>query len=78
MTIEVKAKHIQNGRKFECDRCPVALAVKEASGDMAARATLDFLEFNKRTYTIPEKVREWIMDFDGEEKVQPFTFEIDL
>jgi hypothetical protein len=80
MKIEVKKSHIRRGRQGDCLRCPVALAVEEATKEYVA-AFPGYLQFgeewrNRVDFRVPKKVRTFIIRFDGEQKVKPFSFVI--
>ncbi len=77
--INVTQEHINNGEKFDCNKCPIALATK---------GTIFFLsiiirqkKYNDPAYTfseydLPEKALDFISDFDYDKKVKPFSFNL--
>ena len=84
MKINVTAEHIAHGVRKVCDKCPVALAIKEAipaaTYVMAGTGVID-ITLNKvfKSYEAPESVREFIVNFDrGIKPHLPFSFELPL
>lgn len=76
--IEVTEKHIKHGIKNSCENCPVALAIKEATGlEVSVGTTMAKFKY-KRIY-LPQVVREWIYIFDTSNLSSiPISFEISL
>ena len=82
MKIRVTAEHIKNGQRGEPQACPVALAIKEATGIMwITVGPHDMSTMSESQLTLPVSVQKFIRAFDhGErkEEVVPFDFEIDF
>lgn len=78
MNIHVTAQHIMNGQRADCRRCPVALALKDATGQRYAVSTRTYRSINDlaKNEDLPAKARDWIEAFDSGHKVKPFTFNI--
>jgi hypothetical protein len=74
--IEVTQEHIDNGKPKLCMSCPVALALKAATGDWYAWAGPTSVGFNKEVHRVPTSVQEFMMRYDEGELVQPFAFEL--
>ena len=75
--IDQARMEIAQGGKRECC-CPVALAMIDAGyTSPLVRGGLSGIRSNKvlRLRVVPDKVREFIMDFDMGKPVQPFSFE---
>jgi hypothetical protein len=81
MLIKVTEDHIKNGRRGSACECPVALAIKEATGCQdvrvgTSRLTIKNLGDDCHDFLLPEKVFNFIWGFDHGKKVAPFEFEI--
>lgn len=82
-TIHVLRRHIDEGLKSDCNRCPVALALHEHTGlphvsagptALIASSTLgNFAEFYAQT---PQIVRKFMAEFDNGEVIAPFNFTV--
>ena len=83
MRIEVTAEDIRNGRKHDCQYCPVARAIARATGKETL-VGLRTCQIRSSSYTpwcwliLPFAVLEFIESFDAGALVQPFDFELDL
>jgi Zn finger protein HypA/HybF involved in hydrogenase expression len=79
-TIRVLQEDIDAGDLGDCYRCPVALALQRATGDMEAEIyqTSDGLRLKVGGASIvaPDAVRHFVHQFDDGEVCEPFTFEI--
>lgn len=83
MRITVTAEHIKRGRRQSARACPVALAIRTATGwqaevglfaiDLADRR--DRFRMYVRT---PPSAAEFIRRFDGCLNVAPFAFDLDV
>ena len=78
--IFVTQKHIDEGEAETCDRCPVALALKEAGHDIEvmgafiAMMTGDKVRSTRYWVSPPCEVYNFIMNFDSGLPVKPFSF----
>ena len=77
MRVSVTAEHIARGCPEEGTRCPIALAVQEATG----RETIVDGSFiscytskGLRSYRAPREVQKFICNFDAGRSVFPSTF----
>ena len=80
MKINVTDNHIINGKRGECQQCPLALAVNtkpDCFNAMVYDTVLLFLQDKKiwRAY-IPQDVQKWLVAFDLNEPVKPMSFNI--
>jgi hypothetical protein len=75
MKIHVTQEDIEQGKRFECDHCPVALAIKRTTG-MSVSVHSDKISLASGQFTTPVEVVAFIDMFDGRLAVQPFEFEI--
>ena len=75
--VKVTGKHIDEGEPGDSFRCPIALAVKEATNVATRDVTLvDGIEISVGPFVFKAtlKVKEFIKSFDKGKKVKPFTF----
>jgi hypothetical protein len=76
--IDVTQEHIDKGRKFNAQRCPISLAIKESTGKNntvgIGGATLYRNFFADGRYELPLSARLFIINFDGDRSVEPFSF----
>lgn len=81
MKIEVKQEHIDLGQKCTLNKCPIALAIREATGYYTA-ITPDKIYFPRLTYpekvNTPAEVRSKITSYDLGNGMTPFSFELDI
>lgn len=80
MRIKVKVTEdcIDNGRRNDCELCPVALAlVNSTCVEPAVGSTDADFTFNGTRYVarkLPKKVQQFIREFDSYYTVEPFEF----
>jgi hypothetical protein len=84
-TINVTARHIAKGKRRDCERCPVALAIRDAFPDLIyarvgpvnialQRNAGEYLTY----FAFPPEVLDFTRHFDfARRKPEPFTFELD-
>lgn len=78
-TIRVTAEHIAAGRRFHRCECPIALAIKECTGEpwIVYHSRIDRI-FGSLILALPDVARKFIADFDGGRPVQPIEFTLPL
>lgn len=89
MIIQVKQSHIDRGRRLECRRCPIAMAVREATGfkgvfvggDICTNVPPDHIWFNQlndtsERFVVTRACRKFIDRFDRGNSVKPFSFRL--
>jgi hypothetical protein len=87
--IEVKKRHIEAGIEGNCYECPVALAVLEQTGleaqinygKIALYKPVDdgaVVSSHVGSVDMPSSVKSFVKKFDGDKKVKPFNFILDL
>ena len=81
-TIEVKKKHIDEGKQLDPCNCPVALALKDY-GLHDPHVDMDLVYHGKGETMInpywtalPPEVKEFIIKFDKKGVGKPFSFDI--
>lgn len=79
MKITVTQADIEEGRPYNCNLCPVALAVSRAFRVPQHAVSVDglFITVNDQNYDPPALVDEFIQAFDDGKKVIPFSFDLD-
>lgn len=86
MNISVTKKHIKEGRKLDCNYCPVALAIREQLAEAKCVEVCDdmskIISFYKgdepMEFTAPDSVYEFVEHFDLGEQVKPFVFALPI
>ena len=87
MRIQVTAQHISDGMPNDGMNCPVALAIREATGLNGVEVGPTYVTrddwkgrtepVTKRTF-LPPHVTEAIADFDAGTDPEPFEFDLDI
>jgi hypothetical protein len=88
-TITVTADHIEHGVNADCRACPIALAIAEAvtepgivvavfQNDARIWRPIQGSSLHEPLYTadLPDAARQFIVAFDNDEHVEPFSFEL--
>ena len=89
MTIEVAQRHIDEGYRRNCWKCPISLAILDRvrAGVRVAVSSfrVDFMNdsFEDQleppgSLVLPNEVRWFVMDYDHNLPVKPFSFELDI
>jgi hypothetical protein len=91
MQINVTEKHIENGKKRNCQFCPIALAIGEHLEEgfecHVSRYTLKIYpasnqdldsDFCLTEVNLPQECSTFIGLFDNYDPVKPFTFEANI
>lgn len=83
LTVEVTGEDIEQGVPGDCVDCPVARALNRALGYAAGTVDVDADEYwlgpqdnEGRPYRLPAAASEFVMAFDSDEAVAPFSFRI--
>lgn len=79
MRIEVTESDIVHGARWDCDNCPIALAIERATHQANCWSVL----WNRATSPLgtvwlPDEAKDFIDNFDNERPVAPFSFDVDL
>ena len=79
MIINVTQDHINFGLRGMAGRCPLALAAGEICGEEVL-VTHRVMSFPRNSVCIylPQNAKDWVLSFDEDEHVEPFSFEIDI
>lgn len=73
MRITVTQELIDKGTRGSCCRCPVALAIAAQTG-VPAFVTAKIIVCGESEWETPATVRDFIANFDGKNKPNPFQF----
>jgi hypothetical protein len=90
MKIQVTQDHINAGKKEDCQKCPIALAIAEAIPNIhvsvfgklssVCNAPAEFRQAYIRLdgigYRLPQEASDFIDDFDYSREVRPFEFKL--
>jgi hypothetical protein len=82
MLIHVTQDHIDHGSKGSCTADPVCLALED-SGFYAAWVSPSFIQTKGkkgdlyRAHPVPDEVLEFMKQFDNDQMVYPFEFELE-
>jgi hypothetical protein len=85
LTISVTQDHINNGKKKDCNKCPIALATMdlldyEERPFVSVRVDTNTLDVKEEegqyytTYYLPQIAKDFIRIFDNENHVEPIEF----
>ena len=82
MLIEVTRDDVGNGQRFCSDSCPVALAIKRATGAFFVVMTCEHVMItkgvSKQIVRLPPDVIEKVLRFDRGHAMEPFSFELEV
>jgi hypothetical protein len=73
ITVEVTAEDIANGARKVGGNCPIARAIRRATGCSDVFVTADAIVAGE-IYELPSEAEDFIWAFDGGQDVTPFTF----
>ncbi len=77
MRIHVKTQHIEQGKRGWITQCPIALALRDATGK-SYTVTGAYISTRDGSYSIPSrKCRRFVIEFDAGRPVKPFYFTFD-
>ena len=77
MKIEVTQSHIDNGHRTKCKECPIALAIIDVVGEGNEVMVYPHgARINGDLYFLPIQASDFILDFDRDKAVHPFSFEL--
>lgn len=77
-TIRVTQEDIDNGERGNCELCPIAHAMSRELGcavDVSGPCAVVYIH-GPVEIPLPQEARNFILDFDNVEPVQPFEFQI--
>lgn len=81
VTIDVTAEDIENGRRYDGCKCPIALAATRAGlADPNVSKTDVFFgpQRGRDCISLPPRARKFVVDYDNDGLAEPFTFEISV
>lgn len=80
--VEVTEQDIKDGARGDCYYCPIALAVQRAlNHPPKVHVIISYVhvvmeDLSMKTYSLPQVATDFIVDFDHDFKISPFTFEM--
>ncbi len=76
MIVSVTKDHIKRGKRLDCQECPIALALLDATGEnfVAVGTRISVGYFNR--YVATRSCLRFIRKFDNGDKVKPFNFRL--
>jgi len=74
MQIRVTQTDIKNGVENDLCNCPIALAVKRATGLSVVRICCSWIKYKGNHHDTPDAAIKFIEAFDVGKPVEPFTF----
>jgi hypothetical protein len=80
MKITVTQEHIDKGLQKLLDACPIALALRDATGHVYCVDGEGIYQWGELGILLPPKAKRFIKAFDndGPAAIKPFEFEINL
>lgn len=78
MKIEVTQADISNGMKCSENYCPIALAARRYSWLLSTKPYVNngYMRLDNRCYNLPQVAKDFIINFDHNMPVKPFSFEV--
>lgn len=82
MKIEVTKEDIKNGKRLECDLCPIALAIKRSDANIESvfvtprHAYITRRSEGEKNFRLPDQATIFVLQFDQASAVEPFEFEL--
>ena len=78
-TISITQDHIDQGIRASCNKCPLALAIKEIFPDKKILVGYNVVFVNSYIgIELPEDLMEFIYSFDSGKLVEPREFQLDI
>lgn len=76
--VNVTAEHIRNGRRLECDECPIALALNDLG--LGRWMVSPLYMWNTRGFEVvtPAAATAFVLACNHGEPLAPFAFEIEI
>lgn len=78
LKIEVTKEDIKNGWKISPRNCPVAKAIQRLLPTASVGLGTLYLNEGNDKYILPDCVSKFILAFDRDQEVSPFSFELNL
>lgn len=81
ISIKIEQKHIDLGKRGSCTHCPIALAATEQFPREEIEVGGKYIDFIKgrarRRFLFPQEAFDFVLSFDNNREVHPFSFKID-
>lgn len=78
MKITITEEDIKKGKHRSCSSCPTALALQRTLGHKRVSVLCTKVRVNTDWYPLPNEVQDFIIRFEKELPVEPFSFELKL
>lgn len=78
MRITVTQQDIDKGEQGEAKHCPIARALKRATGEQCLVASKICFIGDREDIPLPENAQSFVSDFDCGFPVKPFSFDLDF
>jgi hypothetical protein len=78
ITVRVTQKNIDEGSANSCDKCPIALALRDLGHEFDVTADYIFDGPGRFIAALPARAVHFIEDFDLGREVAPITFRVTL
>ena len=79
MMLPLLQKHIDRGRRMDCDKCPFALAMQDVGVHrpfVGVTSMFGVVDGDVVWIDMPDPMRRFIGRFDGERSVTPHNFRV--
>lgn len=78
-TINVTQEDIERGKRNSCFQCPLVYAISRALDcGVHVHRNCFFVRDELDDYSLPQSAIDFIAAFDAGEKVEPFSFEVEV
>jgi hypothetical protein len=77
ITVDVTYSHIESGICSDGNRCPIALAIREQH-NLDVSVSHFAVEAYGFDVELPQEAADFVMEFDFDRSVKPFTFELEI
>lgn len=76
LNVYVGKRHIEHGKRANCDSCPIALALMEKNIWSSVSVSTTTAYFPNSCGYLPPAAKKFISNFDSGHPVKPFSFRI--
>ena len=77
MRVSVTHDHIKKAKRGTFHACPIALALRDVNGGRVAIVTTTHARMGALRCDLPAEAKKFIDDFDREQSVEPFEFDLE-
>lgn len=81
LTIKVTQKDINNGKRYHCEQCPIAKAIRRKTKkrvSVSSTIRINDIEYSGFNFDDKNKIDDFVFNFDiyGPKSVKPITIKI--